>query len=145
MSKYIVQWKTSYLGKYNPFLFLSCTFKFTLFVFFRRFGRILYFCSNNGPLPNVIFSTLYLKNSLFDWRLKSKEMTECLKVVDFTDHFSSITRARLKNQNCVNNVTVQALSASVKFSRLLMQKILTTSIKIRATEQNLNDRNKIPN
>ena len=94
--KYIVQWKTSYLDIFNPFLFLSCTFKVTVFGFLRRFGRILYFCSNNGPLPNVIFSALYLKKSLLDWRLKSKEMTECLIIVDFTYIFPLITRARLK-------------------------------------------------
>ena len=39
---------------------------------FRRFGRILCFCINN----TTFFSALYLKNSLFDWKLKFKEMTE---------------------------------------------------------------------
>ena len=87
MSKYIVLWKRSYLDKFNPSLFLSCTVKVTMLFFPRRFGRILYLCSNNGPLPNVIFSTWYLKNSLLDWRLKCKEMRTCLKIVDFTEFF----------------------------------------------------------
>ena len=67
LSKYFVLLKmTSYLDIFNPDLFVSCTFKITMFGFISTIGRILYFCSNNGPLPNVIFSALYLKNSLLD-------------------------------------------------------------------------------
>ena len=53
--------------------------------------------------------------------------------------------------NCVKNVRVQALCDSVILSRRLMQKILnllncdSTILKIRATKQSLNDRNKIAN
>ena len=44
--------------------------KVTMFGFSQRFGRILYFCSKNGPLLNVILSTLYLEK--FSVRLKIK-------------------------------------------------------------------------
>ena len=81
LSKYIVQWKTSYQDIFNP---LIMYFQSHNVCFFPRFGRILYFCSNNGPLPNAIFSALYLKNSLLPWKLKSKEMTECLKLQNWT-------------------------------------------------------------
>ena len=55
--------------------------------------------------------------------------------------------------NCVKNVRVQTLSDSVKFRRRLMQKILDLlscdltcpPLKIRATEQGLQDRNNIAN
>ena len=53
--------------------------------------------------------------------------------------------------NFLKNVKVQALSDSVKFSRRLMQEIWTfwvviqLPLKIRATEQNIHDRNKIAN
>ena len=48
---------------------------FFFFLSFRRSGRISYFCSNNGPCPNVIFSALY-QNSLLNWISKFKDMTE---------------------------------------------------------------------
>ena len=51
----------------------------SLWKFQPTFWRILYFCSNNGPLPNVIFSALYFKHSLLNWRLKCMEITECLQ------------------------------------------------------------------
>ena len=41
--------------------------------------RILHFCGNNGPLPNVIFCALHFRHSLLNWRLKFMEMTECLQ------------------------------------------------------------------
>ena len=37
---------------------------------------------------NVIFSALYLKNSPLYSRLKFKNMTECLKIVYFTENIS---------------------------------------------------------
>ena len=47
--------------------------------FCRRFLKnIFYFCDSNGPLPNVIFSGLYFKHSVLNWRLKFVEITECI-------------------------------------------------------------------
>ena len=40
------------------------------------------------PVQNTLFSALYLKNSLFDWKLKFKEMTEWFKIVGFSEKFS---------------------------------------------------------
>ena len=47
--------------------------------FCRHFWRSLYFCGNNGPSPNVIFSVIHFKHSLLNRWLKFKEITECLQ------------------------------------------------------------------
>ena len=61
------------------FLFYIMHFQSHLDSFCQRFRRMLYFCDNSGPLPNVILSTLYFKYSLLNWRLKFMERTECLQ------------------------------------------------------------------
>ena len=77
--------------------------------FCRRFWRILHFCGNNGPLPNVTFSALYFKHSLLNWRLKFMEMTECLQNCRFY-------RAIISNySNEVKSKLIEKLWASEDF------------------------------
>ena len=67
-----------------------------------RFWRISYFCGNNGPSPNVIFSVLHFEHSLLNWRLKFKEITECLQNCRFyrkiTSKYSSEVKWKLINK-----------------------------------------------
>ena len=63
--------------------------------FCRLLWRTLYFCGNDGPLPNVIFSALYFTHFLLNWRLKFMEMTKCLQNCRFyrtinSNHFSEV-------------------------------------------------------
>ena len=67
-----------------------------MFVFTRRFGRILYCCVIMDPVQTSYFSELYLKNSLLDWKLKSMDMTEWFQNRGFSEKFSEITRAMQK-------------------------------------------------
>ena len=80
--------------------------------FWLRVWRILYFCDNNGPHSNVMFSTLYFKHSLLNCRLKSKEMTACLQNCRFYrsifSKYSSEVKWKLK--------IYQKLSKSKDFS-----------------------------
>ena len=57
-------------------LFLSCTFKVTMFVLSDVLEEFYVFALIMDPVQTTFFSALYLKNSLFDWKLKFKEMTE---------------------------------------------------------------------
>ena len=91
-------WKTRYLDILNIFLFMSCTINVTMVVL-PTFWKIIYFCSKNGPLSNVIFSALYFKHSLINWRLKCMEMTGCLQNCRFyrtiISNFSSKVKLKL--------------------------------------------------
>ena len=95
-----VLWKTSYLDIFNPSLFLLYTFKVTVCLFvFRGFGRILYFCSNNGPLLSIIFSVLYLKSKIEN--LIFRNWPKVFKIVDLPNFFLKLpeqcTKMKLEN------------------------------------------------
>ena len=70
LSKYIVQWKKSYLDIFNPSLFLSFTFKVTMFgVFPDVFDEFYIFAVIMGPFQTS-FLEPYILN--FSVRLKFK-------------------------------------------------------------------------
>mgnify|MGYP003690561033 CR=1 FL=1 len=95
LSKYIVSWKTKLSGHIKSFsihfMYFQCHYGS-----FTNFWRIIYCCINNGPLPNVIFSALYFKHSLLNWRLKCMEMTECLLNCRFYQTIISNFSSKLK-------------------------------------------------
>ena len=71
--------KNKLSGHIQSFFIHSMHFQCHYGTFYQLFEEIYIFCSNNGPLPNVIPSALYFKHSLLNWRLKFMEMTECLQ------------------------------------------------------------------
>ena len=108
-----VNWTYMYLTFFYSYHQLS---KSQCFIFFPTFGRILYFCSNNRPLPNVILD-LHL-------RLWFMEKIECLK------NCRSYRKLFLKYPTNVKNLNKTVYDILDKPSYLCKSSLLCTILEM---------------